>query len=117
VTLKSDEILLPWCVKRTCETLFSIKHTRLTPNPTPSPLPSKRAFEVLAEFALLHELGSQFPLALAAALTFPLYQYNSLTPRLPPPRASRGKKITSPTLDIFEDLPYYMTLSCNPELR
>lgn len=75
VTLKSDEILLPWCVKRTCETLFSIKHTRLTPNPAPSPLPSKRAFEVLAEFALLHELGSQFPIALAAALTFPLYRF------------------------------------------
>lgn len=123
VTQNPKESLAPWCVKRICETSFSITYTTPTPSSPPSPLSSKRAFEALAEFALLHELGSQFPIALAAALTFPLYRYYALTPRLPLPRASCGKKSTSPIgslpqmwLDLFEDLPYYMTLSCDPEL-
>ncbi|KAJ5809490.1 uncharacterized protein N7503_001708 [Penicillium pulvis] len=123
VTGKPEESLARWCVERICETSFSITYSTLTPSSPTSPLSSKRAFEALAEFALLHELGSQFPIALATALTFPLYRYYALTPRLPLPRASYGKKSTSPIgslpqmwLNLFEDLPYYMTLSCDPEL-
>ncbi|GAT23333.1 similar to An01g11250 [Aspergillus luchuensis] len=115
------EFLAPWSVSRACETHFSIKYQgTLSPDPDPKPLSSERAFKALVEFARLHELQSQFPIALTMALTIPTHKYYRLSAKLPLPRATGFKSITTPVnaewMNLKEDLPYYMTLSCSPEV-
>ncbi|KAJ5594846.1 uncharacterized protein N7459_001054, partial [Penicillium hispanicum] len=123
VTRDPADFVAPWSIIRTCETTFFIKHKTLSPDSNSGPLSSKKAFEVLAEFALSHQLGSQFSIALATALTIPLHRYYTLTARLPFPKPMCGKKSSHSVeamppmwLRLMEELPYYMTLSCNPEL-
>ncbi|CEJ53830.1 hypothetical protein PMG11_00171 [Penicillium brasilianum] len=65
------KVLTPWTISRTCKKSFGIKQKRPSSAFFDTPLHSDRAFEVLAGFASLHELGSQFPIALAIAMTFP----------------------------------------------
>lgn len=96
MTREPHVFLAPWPVSRKCETSFSIKHKIPSPNSVSTPLSSERAFGVLTEFALLHELGSQLPVSLATALTIPLHKYYSLTAHLPFPRATGGKESSPP---------------------
>ncbi|KAJ5691090.1 hypothetical protein N7488_011825 [Penicillium malachiteum] len=118
-----QKFLTPWTVSRTCRTVFVIKQRRSSLASKHTPLSSKRAFEALAEFALLHGLGSQFPISLAIALTFPAHRYYGSTIQLPFPCSANGKKPTTPTdaippmwARLKDDLPFYITLSCSPEV-
>jgi hypothetical protein len=117
------EFLTPWTVSRTCKTSFAIKQRISSPTFVYTPLSSNRAFEALVEFALLHELGSQLPIALATAMTFPAHKYYGSTVQLPLPSATSGKKSTTPInvipstwASLNEELPYYITLCCSPEV-
>ncbi|KAJ5936799.1 hypothetical protein N7466_003249 [Penicillium verhagenii] len=117
-----SKFVTPWTVCRTCETSFVIKNKR-SPSLTSFdiPLSSERAFEALAEFACLHNLGSQFPIALAVALVLPTHRFHGSTVRFPPPSSASGKSvmieaIPSSWASLNDQLPYYMTLSCHPEL-
>lgn len=119
----SGEYLAPWSVTRTCETTFAISQRRRSPKSAQTPLPSDRALNALVQFARLHELGSQFPVALATAISFPAHQYYGSIARLPLPKGDGGKIPTSPLdsislmrTDWKDELPYYMTLSCSPEV-
>lgn len=120
---RHDEFIAPWMVSRTCETRFAIKQQSFSPTSSYTPLSSEKAFDILAEFARLHNLGSQFPIALMTAITLPTHQYYMSTVQLPFPRTTSGKQPTTPT-DIIptiwsslnKELPYYMTLSCSPEV-
>lgn len=69
----TGEYLAPWSVSRTCETTFSINPRGGSPTSAQTPLSSDRALDALVQF--LHELGSQFPVALATAMSFPTHQY------------------------------------------
>lgn len=113
--------LAPWSVSRTCETQFSIKNKgTLSSDPDPTPLSSERAFEALLGFARLHGLQDQFPIALTIALTIPTHKYYRLSAKLPLPRVTGSRPIDPPWdaewMNLKEDLPYYMTLSCSPEV-
>ncbi|CAG8396945.1 unnamed protein product [Penicillium salamii] len=84
------------------------------------PLTSEQAFEALTDFACLHDLGSQLLIALATAMMFPTHQHYGSTVQLPFPKATGGKLPTIPTSltrsTLLEELPYYITLSCSPEV-
>ncbi|OJJ74447.1 hypothetical protein ASPBRDRAFT_27476 [Aspergillus brasiliensis CBS 101740] len=113
--------LAPWSVSRTCETRFSLKYKRtLSSSSDLAPLSSDRAFEALVGFARLHELHSQLPIALTMALTIPTHKYYNLSAKLPLPQAIGArildKSKDAACLSLKEDLPYYMTLSCSPEV-
>ncbi|PYH75061.1 uncharacterized protein BO88DRAFT_460983 [Aspergillus vadensis CBS 113365] len=115
------EFLAPWSVSRTCETQFSIKYWgTISPDPHRTLLSSRRAFEALVEFARLHGLQGQFPIALTMALAIPTHKYYRLPAKLPLPRATGSKPFDTPMdaewMNLKEDLPYYMTLSCSPEV-
>ncbi|KAJ5952227.1 uncharacterized protein N7479_010640 [Penicillium vulpinum] len=101
-TPKSD-FLAPWAVSRTCETCFTISQKIKLSNSLYTPLTSDEAFEALAKFALLHGLGSQFPIALMTAVTFPTHQYYGSTVQLPFPRATGGKQPTAP-MDVIPSI-------------
>lgn len=112
----------PWSVSRECATSFSIKHKRPATTSV-FPLSAQKAFEVLSEFALLHDLGSQFSISLAVALMIPLHDYWQLTAHLPPLRMKERQAKPCPSTDsmsqswkrYMEDIDYYMTLSSNQE--
>lgn len=117
------KFLTPWTISRTCETSFGIKHKRPSSASLDTPLPSDRAFEALAGFARLHDLGSQFPIALAIAMTFPTHRFYASAVQLPFPSSAGGKKSTtcidaipSTWASLNNLLPYYITLSCSPEV-
>ncbi|CAI7569446.1 unnamed protein product [Penicillium glandicola] len=118
-----NEYLAPWAVSRTCETRFTINQKIGLLTCVHTPLTSEKAFDVLAKFALLHGLGSQLLIALMTAITIPTHQYYGLTVQLPFPRASGAKQPKTP-MDVIppiwsslnEELPYYMTLSCSPDV-
>lgn len=119
----NKEFLAPWAVSRTCETCFTVNQKISSSIWVYTPLTSSEAFEALAKFALLHNLGSQFPIALMTAITLPTHQHYGSTVQLPSPRATGGKQPTIPMNNIpsmwsrlNEELPYYMTLSCSPEV-
>lgn len=124
VDQRSDrKFLTPWTVCRTCEISFAIQQRRPFPAFADTPLTSERAFEALAEFAHLHGLGSQFPIALTIAMTFPTHRYYGSTVQLPFPSSARGKKSITPIdaipstwASLIDQLPYYITLSCSPEV-
>ncbi|KAJ5151682.1 hypothetical protein N7492_009977 [Penicillium capsulatum] len=115
------EFLTPWTVSRTCRTSFAINR-RICPTSSHKPLSSKRAFEALAGFARLHGLGSQFPIALATAMTLPAHRFYGSSVRLPLPSAKNGQRFAASidaipsTWEILnKQLPCYITLSCSPE--
>lgn len=117
------EILAPWTVSRTCETRFTINQKMGLLTCGYTPLTSNEAFEALVKFALLHNLGSQFPIALMIAITLLTHQHYGSTVQLLSPRTTGRKQPTTPINNIpsmwsslNEELPYYMTLSCNPEV-
>ncbi|KAJ5919148.1 hypothetical protein N7466_010091 [Penicillium verhagenii] len=117
------KFVAPWAVYRTCETSFIIKQKRASIPSVQTPLSSDDAFHALLEFSRLHSLGSQFPIALMIAISFPIYRYYGTDVKLPPP-STHGAKTPATTLDdaspigtnLKEELPYYMTLSCSPEV-
>ncbi|PWY88250.1 hypothetical protein BO70DRAFT_427063 [Aspergillus heteromorphus CBS 117.55] len=47
------------------------------------PFSSRKAFDALAQFALTHNLGSQFLIAFATAMTIPTHNYHGSTLQLP----------------------------------
>ncbi|KAI2909075.1 hypothetical protein CBS11852_199 [Aspergillus niger] len=115
------DFLAPWSVSRTCKTQFSIKYKGApSSNHDLMPLSSGSAFEALVEFARLYGLQSQFLIALTIALIIPTHKYYKQSAKLPLPRASGAKSIDVPMdtewVKLKEDLPYYMTLSCSPEV-
>ncbi|KAJ5253826.1 hypothetical protein N7524_011006 [Penicillium chrysogenum] len=117
--IPEGEFLAPWAVSRTCQTRFKIRQ-RYSPASVCSPLTSEQAFDALTEFARLHNLGSQLPVALMTAMTFPTHQHYGSSVQLPFPRATGGKLPTVPISliwsSLIKELPYYMTLSCSPEV-
>lgn len=115
-----DEFVAPWSGSRTCETSFIIKRRGDLPL-VQAPLSSDDAFYALLDFALLHNVGSQFPIALTIAMSFPMHRYYGTDVKLPLPRAHGGKNpATIPGASMWtqfkKELPYYMTLSCSPEV-
>ncbi|KAG4438246.1 hypothetical protein IFR05_006274 [Cadophora sp. M221] len=88
-----------------------------------TPPSSRKAFELLAQFSLLHNLGSQFLVALAMAMTFPTHNYHTTVVHLPIPTETRGeekntlpKSIIPEWITVIEELPFYIALSCNVEV-
>ncbi|PIG84925.1 hypothetical protein AARAC_005605 [Aspergillus arachidicola] len=116
-----DEFVAPWSVSRICETPFILTQKRDSLSPTQTPLSSDEAFYALLEFAHLHDLGSQVPIALTIAMSFPMHRYYGMEVKLPLQREHGGKiPLTTPGApamwsQLKQDLPYYMTLSCSPE--
>jgi len=118
-----NKFFAPWTVSRTCETSFIIKQGKDSPTSVQTPLSSDAAFDALLEFARLHGLGSQFPIALAIAMSFPMHRYYGTEVKLPLPSTHGGETPSSVPGDtppawakLKEELPYYMTLSCSPEI-
>lgn len=118
------EFLAPWSVTNVCNQSFSIIWRRKgTVGDFPSAaISSSRAFQILAPFALLHNLGSQFLVALAAAITVPTHNCHGSITQLPQPTHTGGRCPAAPVKSIpqewamlYENLLYYTTLSCNPE--
>lgn len=117
-----DEFVAPWSGSRTCETSFTIKG-KCGLSLVQEPLSSDDAFDALLEFTLLHNLGSQFYIALTIAMSFPMHRYYGTEVKLPLPKAHGGRTLTPDTTmrasalkQVKKDLPYYMTLSCSPEV-
>ncbi|RAL07214.1 uncharacterized protein BO97DRAFT_418757 [Aspergillus homomorphus CBS 101889] len=118
------DFLAPWSVRNTSNQSLSIRQKgRGSFDASSEPLSSRRAFEALVQFALLHNLGSQFLVALATAMTVPCHNFHGSTIRLPKPALSKGRCPAVPAKAILpewallrENLEYYMTLSCHPEV-
>ncbi|OQE17584.1 hypothetical protein PENSTE_c020G08481 [Penicillium steckii] len=114
------EFIAPWSGSRTCETSFTTKR-KIEISFEQKPLSSDEAFYALLNFALLHNLGSQFLIALTTAMSFPMHRYYGMDVKLPLPRA-HGAIVPVDILDtsswkqVKQELPYYMTLSCSPEV-
>jgi hypothetical protein len=120
------EYLAPWSVSRDGTHCVGIewRANELLPEDSTvcTPPSSGKAFELLAQFSLLHNLGSQFLVALATAMTFPTHNYHGTVVQLPFPAENRGQQKNAPVksippewITVNEELPYYMTLSCSPE--
>ncbi|EXJ82251.1 hypothetical protein A1O3_06064 [Capronia epimyces CBS 606.96] len=119
--------LAPWSISRTdtykMDLKFTYKHWTSHPETTYGALSSRQAFEVLSYFALIHNLGSQFLIALTTALTFPTHNCHGSSILLPiPPTTSSASDydhvdpITPEWKAAYDKLPYYMSLSCSPEV-
>ncbi|KMU89934.1 hypothetical protein CIHG_07617 [Coccidioides immitis H538.4] len=76
---------------------------------------------MLVDFCLLHELGTQFLASFAAALTFPTHNHYKVAIELPVPDNAKDSTGPPPAQQdatdewavLNEQLPYYVTLSCN----
>ena len=88
-----------------------------------NPPSSSKALGILADFSSQHNLGPQFSAALAAALLLPTHSFYGTIARLPFPKrieddrwdpSAKGAEVECGA--ISEELPYYMTLSCNPSV-
>lgn len=120
------EYLAPWSVCRKDTHCITIKWRRdvKSSSVTGSTLPpSRMAFEHLSRFSLLHNLGSQFLVALATVMTFPTHNYHASVVHLPLPTETRAEEeeiLRTSTLPewttISDELPYYMALSWNSEV-
>ncbi|KMP08225.1 hypothetical protein CIRG_07906 [Coccidioides immitis RMSCC 2394] len=85
------------------------------------PPTSGEAFSMLVDFCLLHELGTQFLASFAAALTFPTHNHYKVAIELPVPDNAKDSTGPPPAQQdatdewavLNEQLPYYVTLSCN----
>ncbi|RAK95880.1 uncharacterized protein BO80DRAFT_449746 [Aspergillus ibericus CBS 121593] len=118
------DFLAPWSITRTSQQSLAIKWQRktATPNFSPTPMSSSRAFDALSRFALMHNLGSQFHVALATAITVPTHNCHGSTIQLPEPTLTGARCSATPAkfmppewVRLYQNLPYYITLSCNPE--
>ncbi|KAB8272935.1 hypothetical protein BDV30DRAFT_239017 [Aspergillus minisclerotigenes] len=108
-------------IARWWSAILAKREGRASLSPAQTPLSSDEAFYALLEFARLHDLGSQVPIALTIAMSFPMHRYYGTQVKLPPPRAHGGKTpattpSASPWSQLKQDLPYYMALSCSPEV-
>lgn len=119
------EFLAPWSLTSTCKKPLSFRWQRKSSPQIScvSPVSSSKAFGILVQFALLHNLGSQFLVALAAALTVPTHNCHGTTFQLPFPTRRGARCPATPAGSVprewtllHENLSYYMTLSCNPEV-
>ncbi|CAG8982684.1 hypothetical protein HYALB_00000963 [Hymenoscyphus albidus] len=126
-TRDDGEYLAPWSISREdtyCGGINWREKVSVTGESNRSTPPSSReAFNLLAKFSLLHNLGSQFLVALATAMTFPTHNYHGTVVRIPFPTETRGeeksailKSIIPEWVTVYEELPFYMALSCNPEV-
>lgn len=88
---RDHKYVAPWTVSRTCGTTFIIRHMGDSLPSVQTPLSSDDAFDALLEFALLHGLGSQFPIALTIAMSFPMHRYYGTHVKLPLPKAHGGQ--------------------------
>ncbi|KAF9888057.1 hypothetical protein FE257_009322 [Aspergillus nanangensis] len=122
----------PWSVQNIDSQRFGVKWGQNKTIPTQSssssfsrPLSSGTAYATLARFALFHNLGSQFLVAFASALTIPTHNHYGSTVHLPKPRAMaaqcpatqhRSSWLTPPDwAALHYNLDYYITLSCSAE--
>ena len=123
----SVEYLAPWSVSREGTHDVGIKWRTNGPVPKGSeayePPSSREAFDFLARFSLLYDLGSQFLVALATAITFPAHKNHGTMVELPLPGETKVKQkcslvdsIAPDWISVNKELPYYMALSCNPEV-
>jgi hypothetical protein len=85
-----------------------------------SPPSSQTALRLLAHFCSLHGLGKQFYAAFFAALTFPTHKQLEVTIELPLPVVTQSqvvhpseKQSIDGFLSLGNDIPFFMTLSCN----
>ena len=90
---------------------------------SPTPPSSKQALNMLTEFALQHNLSDQLSSPLAAALLLPTHNYYGAAAQVADPArsdTSPGWQLDPRTPDNWEmiaaELPYYMSVSCNPSL-
>lgn len=122
-----QEFLAPWSVSITdthnIDIGWEIKEPVSEDSAASTPPSSKKAFEYLSQFSQRHNLGSQLPVALATALIFPIHNYHGTAIRLPLPDGNNTQQgigsVYSTALDwstVKDELPYYMALSCNPEV-
>ncbi|KAJ5923984.1 hypothetical protein N7466_008171 [Penicillium verhagenii] len=124
VTREPHDFLAPWSISRKCASSFFIKDQTFSSDSNFAPLSSERAFKALAAFAIFHDVGSQFSIALATALMIPLHKCLNLTAHLPLTISNGCEgKVKSSTqcipqtwVGFMNDIPYYMSLSCNPEV-
>lgn len=88
-----------------------------TPTEPPSPPSSQQALEFLVGFCALHGVHSQLFAAFTTAMTFPTHNFYRTPATLPRPTMSNSSgALKVPTVnmnEIYEQLPYYMALSCN----
>ena len=87
------------------------------------PPTSEKAFEYLVQFSRGQNLGSQFLVALATAMMFPSHLYFDTTVQLPLPaeviakdKSDTVNPLIADWASINEELPYYISLSCNPHV-
>ncbi|OOF95548.1 hypothetical protein ASPCADRAFT_13467, partial [Aspergillus carbonarius ITEM 5010] len=120
----NGEYLAPWSITRTSQQSLAIKWQRkmTTRDFSLTPISSSRAFEALSQFALMHNLGSQFFIALTTAITVPTHNCHGSSLQLPQPTPTEAQCPAIPAdctppewVMLYENLPYYITLSCNPE--
>ncbi|KAK2867796.1 hypothetical protein FQN49_003464 [Arthroderma sp. PD_2] len=120
VSRDSDRFhLSPWSVEVDYETNSKVgvktmqSHTALSKSTPPSSL---QALEYLVEFCTLHDTHSQLFAALAVALTLPTHNQYRISPSLPllGGRHAFGElAISSNIPELYDDLPYYMAMSCH----
>jgi len=84
---------------------------------------SEKAFWYLVQFSCRKNLESQFLVALATAMMFPSHLYSSTPVRLPLPTEAVEENESHPVnllisdwTSMNEELPHYISLSCNPEV-
>ncbi|KAK2811595.1 hypothetical protein FQN50_001937 [Emmonsiellopsis sp. PD_5] len=121
------EYLAPWSVSRNDARNIGIKYRtnglRSENSLAPNPPSSSKAYEYLAQFSSLHNLGSQFLMGLTTAMTFPTHNFHGTVIQLPLPAESDSQqknpsvKPSTPDWHTVNDLlPYYMTLSCSSDV-
>ena len=129
IVSRQDErdYLTPWSVSREDTHCIGIKRrgntSILEDLASFTPPSSGKAFEILAQFSLFHNLGSQFTVALATAMTVPTHNYHGTIVNLPFPMEIKDKEnnatlksVRQEWITVNEELPFYMALSCNPEV-
>lgn len=123
---ENREYLAPWSISVDSSPPFcvtaSLKTTKLA-QAVNGPLSSGEAFSLLCQFALRHNIESQLLLALTTAMTFPTHNFYVITIKLPLPVTGpmNSESISISTLPsewetLEDELPYFITLSCSPEL-
>jgi hypothetical protein len=117
-----QQYLSPWSISRKDQNAFDIKRhvSESITSDLGTPLSSTRAFEALARFSLLHNLGSQFFVALGATMTFPTHHFHGTMIKLPLATGHVARRLESDIKaewnEAYEEPPHYMTLSCNTEI-
>ena len=123
---EDGEYLAPWSVSLEDTHRITLKWQKGRPTEgnksNSSPPSSKKAFQFLSRFSLQHNLHSQFLVALATAMLFPTHNYHGKIIQLPLPAEIAGlddapvRQILPEWNVVTEELPFYIALSCNPEV-